>query len=98
MKALRHLGDASYSLYLWHILLYVLIGRAVTTLACGGHFSPLFFILVPVAIVAGGIAIYRFFEVPLLAKVELSLTISFPIRWSRSLAESSSRTSTCSFD
>ena len=75
-KAFSYLGDASYSLYLWHLLLYVVAGRAATALAHHGHFSPLLFICVPVAVVAGGVAIYQYVEVPLL-NASRALTATF---------------------
>ena len=69
-KRLQYLGDASYSIYLWHTLLLVTAGRLLTWIfpaAPGLHLVLL--VGVTLAVLAGCVVLYELIERPLLRLV-----------------------------
>lgn len=65
--ALQYLGDASYSIYLWHTLLLVAAGRALTlVLPPPTPLHVAFLIAIPVAVIVGCLVLFELVERPLL--------------------------------
>lgn len=62
----QRIGDASYSIYLWHTILYAIAGRFVVIIAQRMHvpWPPL--LLLPIAVVLASMVLYHCIEVPLL--------------------------------
>ena len=68
LPALEHLGDASYSLYLCHVLVLSALGRAFQRLAIHGWTAECVFVLVGLlAVCVVAVASYRWMELPLIA-------------------------------
>ncbi len=67
-KRLQFIGDASYSIYLWHTLLLVAAGRAIAFVLpdTSGPLHVVLLIGVPVAVLAATLVLYRLIEVPLI--------------------------------
>jgi len=62
-----HTGDASYSIYLWHMILYVVASKALLVVARHVNIpTPILLVVIPALVVSAGILLYRYVEVPLL--------------------------------
>ena len=69
-RVLQYLGDASYSIYLWHTLILVAAGRALAMVlpdADGLHLVLL--VVVPLAVLGACVVLYELVERPLLRAV-----------------------------
>lgn len=85
------LGDASYSIYLTHAVFYVALGRILSR-SIPGHMPAFVTILVvPIAVVLGGCAVYRWVERPLLKLSRARAAHVFPVTMARRLDALSSR-------
>jgi exopolysaccharide production protein ExoZ len=78
-RALQSIGDASYSVYLWHLLLLVAIGKLLTV----GHIAarlpaPVVLTLVPLLVLGASIVLYHLVEVPLSAASKRLCARLFP--------------------
>jgi peptidoglycan/LPS O-acetylase OafA/YrhL len=66
-RLMQYLGDASYSIYLWHTLLLVAAGRALAWLLPGnGPWHAVLLIAVPLGVLAATVVLYELIERPLL--------------------------------
>jgi len=65
MTALQPLGDASYSTYLWHTIIFAALGRLLVDHFSGKLPAPILFVLVPALVVVISFLLYRIVEVPL---------------------------------
>ncbi len=64
--ALQSIGDASYSIYLWHTILFAALGRVLVGTHLGARIpGPVLFVLVPCAVVYASVLLYHAIEVPL---------------------------------
>jgi peptidoglycan/LPS O-acetylase OafA/YrhL len=69
-RRLQYLGDASYSIYLWHTLLLVAAGKLITMLVPHpGSVHVLLLVAVPIGVLAATVALYELVERPLLRAV-----------------------------
>jgi exopolysaccharide production protein ExoZ len=65
-SALQKIGDASYSIYLWHAIMFAALGRVLV----GGHLgaripAPILLTLAPAFVVYASIVLYHAIEIPL---------------------------------
>ena len=69
-KVLQYLGDASYSIYLWHTLILVAAGRVVVAVLPGAENLHLFLLVgVSLAVLGACVVLYELIERPLLRLV-----------------------------
>lgn len=72
---LQYVGDASYSIYLWHTLVLVAAGRVLEmVLPNPGALHVLLLAAIPIAAVAACIALYKLVERPLLTALGQRMT------------------------
>src|SRR5205085_2090815 len=66
-QRLQYVGDASYSIYLWHTLLLVAAGKAIAFVlpSVGGAVHVVLLIAVPLAVLAATLVLYERVEKPL---------------------------------
>jgi peptidoglycan/LPS O-acetylase OafA/YrhL len=67
-KFLQHLGDASYSLYLWHVVILLTIFRSAAFIHVEMTWLPAFAAIVAIVL---ALASYRYLEKPLIDKLKL---------------------------
>lgn len=78
-RPLQRAGDASYSVYLWHGPLYVVVGKIVLALDHHVHIpKPLLIATVPVLVTYASFELYRFVEIPLTSQARRLATRVFP--------------------
>lgn len=66
-RLLQYLGDASYSIYLWHVLVLVAAGRVIAWLLPGtGGLHVILLLLAPIAAVVASVVLYELIEHPLM--------------------------------
>jgi peptidoglycan/LPS O-acetylase OafA/YrhL len=63
---LQNIGDASYSIYLWHIIIFAALARILVGSHLGATIPvPILLTLVPALVVYASMLLYRAIEVPL---------------------------------
>lgn len=83
-KALQSIGDASYSIYLWHSVLYAALGRVLAIHHLGSKIPQLaLLVLLPPIVIGAGIVLYRTVEVPLSARARDLFATLLPRTMSR---------------
>lgn len=69
-RRLAYVGDASYSIYLWHTVLLVAAGRVVAQLLpTGGGWHLALLVAIPLAVLVACVVLYELIERPLTALV-----------------------------
>jgi exopolysaccharide production protein ExoZ len=71
-QRLQFVGDASYSIYLWHTLLLVAAGKVISFVlpSVGGAMHVVLLIAVPIAVLAATLVLYQLVEKPLIALMQ----------------------------
>ena len=63
---MQAIGDASYSVYLWHLILFVALGKLLTVGHLGTRIpAPIVLTLGPLLVLGGCVALYHLIEIPL---------------------------------
>jgi len=79
-RALMHLGDASYSIYLVHnSIQFLLMALAVRLIGVPAHVQPALWLVVVISL-AGGLMYYRWVEKPMLNQTNAWIARRFPVR------------------
>jgi peptidoglycan/LPS O-acetylase OafA/YrhL len=79
--AIASIGDASYAMYLWHVSILVAMRQVIQRIAPSGPLAHAFVIASTLAIVVlVGLAVYRYFEKPVTARLNRLLDARLPGR------------------
>jgi exopolysaccharide production protein ExoZ len=80
-KWLQQIGDASYSIYLSHILVLAIVGRVWTLFAIEGYIDNIIMLMMMfIAVIIVGVLSFRLMEKPILKKARLLEKKLFPAR------------------